>query len=113
MFSVLDGVALSLKKQVCHLGVLLDPGLVLDEQVATVVRSAFYQFCLLSQLMPFLGRKERPIAVCALVTSSLNYCDILPKKSLQKLMEQRSEKKSTNNGNQFGSLLMTFHISMQ
>ena len=40
---VLDGVALPLKEQVRSLGVLLEPSLSLEPQVASVAQSAFYQ----------------------------------------------------------------------
>lgn len=42
--SVLDGIALLLKEQICSLGVLLDLGFLLDEEVAVMARSAFKQF---------------------------------------------------------------------
>ena len=48
---VLDGVALPLKEQVRSLGVLLEPSLSLEAQVA---RSAFYQLRLVAQLRPYL-----------------------------------------------------------
>lgn len=38
---ILDGLALPLNEQVHSLGVLLDPCLLMDKQVAAVVRSAF------------------------------------------------------------------------
>ncbi|XP_053155745.1 uncharacterized protein LOC128346445 [Hemicordylus capensis] len=47
---VLDGVALPLKDQVHSLGVPRDPALSLEAQVASVARSAFYQFRLIRQL---------------------------------------------------------------
>lgn len=40
---MLDGVALPLKDQVLSLRVLLDQALLLDKQVESVARSAFYQ----------------------------------------------------------------------
>lgn len=43
-----DQVALLLKEKMCILGVFLEPGLVLDKQVAAVVRNAFYQVGLVS-----------------------------------------------------------------
>lgn len=47
---VLDEAALPLKEQACHPVVLLQPGLVLEEQVATMARSVFYQLHLVSNL---------------------------------------------------------------
>lgn len=51
LFPVLGGVALPLKEQIHSLGVLLDPGLLSDKQVAVMSRGTFHQ------LRPFLDRK--------------------------------------------------------
>ncbi|XP_061460454.1 uncharacterized protein LOC133373973 [Rhineura floridana] len=79
---VLDEVTLPLKEQVRSLGVLLDPSLSLEAQVASVARSAFYQFRLVAQLRPYLDREH-------LVTSRLDYCSALyvglPLKTVRKL----------------------------
>lgn len=60
----LDGVPLLLKEQVYSLGVFSDPGLLLDKHIAIVVRSAFYQIQLVSQLRPFLGREDLETDAC-------------------------------------------------
>lgn len=39
-----DGIPLPLKEQVCSPGLLMYQGLLLDKQVATVTKNAFYQF---------------------------------------------------------------------
>ena len=49
---VLDRVALHLKEQVRSLGVLLEPSLSLEAQVASVAQSAFYDLWLVAQLRP-------------------------------------------------------------
>lgn len=64
---ILDGVAQPLKEDVHSLGVRL----LLDRQVAAKVRSAFYPFQLVSQLQPFMGRKDPAAVVNTLVTSRL------------------------------------------
>lgn len=52
-------------------------------------RSTFYQFQLVSHLLPLLGRKDLVTVVHALVTSELDYCNMfykeLPLKIVQKL----------------------------
>lgn len=51
-------IALPMKEQVYSLGVLLDSELLLDKQVADMVRSVFYQLQLISQHLPFVDRNE-------------------------------------------------------
>ena len=74
---VLDGVPLPLKEQVRNLGVLLEPSLSLEAQMASVARSAFYQLQLVAQLHPYLDRDNLASVVHALVTSKLDYCNAL------------------------------------
>lgn len=57
-----------LKEQSYSLGVLKDPGLLLDKQVAAAVKSAFYCLCLVSQLWAFQNRKDLPTLVKARIT---------------------------------------------
>lgn len=72
-----------------YVRVLVDPGLLLDKQMAAVAKSAFYQLQLISQLQPFLNRKVPATVVHGLITSRLDYCNVgymgLPLKSVQKL----------------------------
>ena len=68
---LLDGVAVPLKEQVCSLGLLLEPSLSLEAQVALVTRSAFYQLRLVAQLRPYLDKDNLASVVNALVTSKL------------------------------------------
>ncbi|XP_061451815.1 uncharacterized protein LOC133369973 [Rhineura floridana] len=86
---VLDEVTLPLKEQVRSLGVLLDPSLSLEAQVASVARSAFYQLRLVAQLRPYLDREHLTSVIHALVTSRLDYCNALyvglPLKTVRKL----------------------------
>ena len=74
---VLDRVALPLKEQVRSLGVLLEPSLSLEAQVASVAWNAFYQLRLVVQLHPYLDRDSLASVVHALVTSKLDYCKAL------------------------------------
>ena len=86
---VLDGVALPLKEHVHSLGVLLEPSMSLEAQVASVAQSAFYQLWLVAPLCPYLDRDNLASVVYALVTSKLGYCNALymglPLKTVQKL----------------------------
>lgn len=60
---VLDGVVrLTLKTQVCSLGVFLDSFLCLDAQVSAVARRAFAQLKLVIQLCSFLEMPNLSIA---------------------------------------------------
>ncbi|KAF7253219.1 hypothetical protein EYD10_00056 [Varanus komodoensis] len=74
---VLDGVALPLKDRVHSLGVLLDPEMSLESQVAAVARSAFLQLRLIHQLHPYLDKHCLATVIHALVTSWLDYCKAL------------------------------------
>ena len=71
------------------MGVLLEPSLSLEAQVASVARSAFYQLRSVAQLRPYLDRDSLASVVHALVTSKLDYCNVLymglPLKMVQKL----------------------------
>ncbi|XP_061487325.1 prostacyclin synthase isoform X3 [Rhineura floridana] len=86
---ILDGVALPLNAQIRSLGVLLDPSLSLEAQIASVARGAFYQLRLVAQLRPYLDRENLASVVHVLVTSKLDYCNALyvglPLKTVRKL----------------------------
>ncbi|KAF7242038.1 putative RNA-directed DNA polymerase from transposon BS [Varanus komodoensis] len=73
----LNGVALPLKDRVCSLGVLLDPELFLEAQVTAVVRSAFLQLPLIHQLHPYPEDDCLATVTHALVTSQLDFCNVL------------------------------------
>lgn len=68
---MLDGVACPLKDQVRSLGVLL------DEQIAAVSRSTFHQPRPVYYLHTFLDKKDLTTVSPALVTSRLNFCNVL------------------------------------
>ncbi|XP_053153318.1 uncharacterized protein LOC128345436 [Hemicordylus capensis] len=74
---VLDGVTLPQKEQVRSLGVLLDPDLTMVFQVEAMARNAFYQLRLIRQLHPFLEKNNIKTVVHQLVTSRLDYCNVL------------------------------------
>lgn len=87
---VLDGFVLPRKEQVRSLGVLLDPSLSLEVQVASVAERAFYLPWLVAQLCPYLGRESLASVTDALVISRLEYFNTvymqLPLKTVQKLL---------------------------
>ncbi|KAF7252624.1 Craniofacial development protein 2 [Varanus komodoensis] len=74
---VLNGVALPLKDRVRSLGVLLNPELTLEAQVLAVARSAFHQLRLIHQLHPYLEDDCLATVTHALVTSRLDFCNVL------------------------------------
>ncbi|KAF7246206.1 NIPA-like protein 2 [Varanus komodoensis] len=74
---VLNGVALPLRDKVRSLGVLLDPELSLEAQVTVVARSAFFQLRLIHQLCPYLEYDCLVTVTHALVTSRLDFCNVL------------------------------------
>ena len=71
--------------------VLLDSSLSLDAQVLAVARSAFAQLKLVCQLHLFLERSDLAMVTHALVTSWLDYCNLLyvglPMESVWKLQQ--------------------------
>ncbi|KAF7243828.1 Alanine--glyoxylate aminotransferase 2, mitochondrial [Varanus komodoensis] len=74
---VLNGVALPLKDEVRSLGLLLGPELTLEAQVLAVARSAFHQLRLIHQLRPYLEDDCLATVTHALVTSRLDFCNVL------------------------------------
>lgn len=85
--SVLDGVTLPSKSQVCSLDVLLDSSLSLDIQGLAATRNAFAKLKLVCQLHLFLS--DLATVTHALDTSCLGSCSALyvkmPLKIVQKL----------------------------
>lgn len=71
---VLSVVALTPKVFVQNLGILLDPGLLLDVQVMAMVMNVYYKLWLVSQLRHFLNKNELNMVTSALVMSLLDYC---------------------------------------
>ncbi|KAF7251302.1 putative uncharacterized transposon-derived protein F52C9.6, partial [Varanus komodoensis] len=74
---VLNRVALPLRDKVRSLGVLLDPELSLEAQVTEVARSAFFQLQLIHQLCPYLEYDCLATVTHTLVTSRLDFCNML------------------------------------
>ena len=71
------------------MGLFLDSFLSLDAQVSTVARNAFAQLKLLLQLQTFLERSDLATVTHALITSQLDYCNVLyvwlPVESVRKI----------------------------
>ncbi|KAF7234897.1 E3 ubiquitin-protein ligase TRIM21 [Varanus komodoensis] len=101
---VLNGVALPLRDKVHSLGVLLDPELSLEAQVTAVARSAFLQLRLIHQLRPYLEYDYLATATHALVTSRLDFCNVLyvglPLKTVRilQLVQNRAARLLTGTG---------------
>ncbi|KAF7241323.1 Potassium channel subfamily T member 2 [Varanus komodoensis] len=74
---VLNGAALPLKDRVRSLGVLLNPELSLEAQVTMVARNAFLHLRLIHQLRPYLENNCLATVTHALVTSQLDFCNVL------------------------------------
>ncbi len=60
-----------------NLGVFWDQGLKFDKQINAVISSCFFQLRLLSKIKPFLSLKTLEIAIHALITTRLDYCNSL------------------------------------
>ena len=76
-FPALNGVTLPLRDRVRSLGVLLDPSLTLEAQVDSVARGTFLHLRKLYQLWPYLDEQSRMTVMHALVTSRIDYCNVL------------------------------------
>lgn len=59
---------------VCSLGGLLNPCLLVCEQIVPVTRSAYFQLQLVHQLYPILD-KDLAVLTHALVMSQVDYCN--------------------------------------
>lgn len=68
LFLVLGGVALPQTDPLYNLGILLDTGFMLNEQVAVMVRRSFAQLCFVYQLCLFLDEGALLMIIHALVT---------------------------------------------
>ncbi|KAF7238201.1 putative RNA-directed DNA polymerase from transposon BS [Varanus komodoensis] len=101
---VLNGATLPLRDKVHSLGVLLDPELSLEAQVTAVARSAFLQLRLINQLRPYLEYDCLVTVTHALVTSHLDFCNVLyvglPLKTVQtlQLVQNRAARLLTGTG---------------
>ncbi|KAF7252401.1 hypothetical protein EYD10_01895 [Varanus komodoensis] len=101
---VLNGVALPLRDKVRSLGVLLDPELSLEAQVTAVARSAFFQLQLIHQLRPYLEYDCLATVTHVLVTSRLDFCNVLyvglPLKTVRilQLVQNRAARLLTGTG---------------
>ena len=88
----------------CSLGMLLDLELSLEAQVNSVAKSTFYQFMLIYQLCPYLDRDSLATVIHALITSRLDYCNVLyvglPLKMVRKLqlLQNRTTRLLTGTG---------------
>ncbi len=60
-----------------NLGVFWDQGLKFDKQINAVISSCFFQLRLLSKFKSFLSLKTLEIAIHALITTRLDYCNSL------------------------------------
>ncbi len=60
-----------------NLGVHFDESLKLQKHISSVIGSGFYQLCLLSNIKHFLNVTALEMAVHALITSRLDYCNYL------------------------------------
>ena len=66
-----------MKDEVLGLGVLLDPALSMASQVASVVRSTYFQLTWVTQLYPYLDTGFLTMLIHVLVVSRLDYCNAL------------------------------------
>ncbi len=60
-----------------NLGVFWDRGLKFDKQINAVISSCFFQLCLLYKIKSFISVKTLKIAIHALITTRLDYCNSL------------------------------------
>ncbi|XP_060100566.1 uncharacterized protein LOC132575897 [Heteronotia binoei] len=74
---VFDGAPLIAASRVKSLGVLLEPSLTMEAQIAATAKSAFFHLRRAKQLAPFLERDDLATVIHATVTSRLDYCNAL------------------------------------
>ena len=66
-----------MQNEVRSLGVLLDPMLTMESQVASAVRPAHFHLRRIAQLRPYLDTEALTTLVHALVISRVDYCNSL------------------------------------
>ena len=70
-------ITVSTRDEVCNLGVLLDPALSMENQVTSVVQSAYFHLRWIVQLCPYLNTQSLNTQVHALVVSRIDHCNTL------------------------------------
>lgn len=75
--SPFEGGHPSLVTRVCNLGMILDLQLLFDHHIAAVTQSAFYHLHLARNSQPYLSDLELVTVIYGLVTSRLDYCNML------------------------------------
>ncbi len=66
---------ISVSDHVKNLGVTMYSALVLDKQVSSVVKAAFYQLRVISKLKSILSFKDPETIIHAFVSSRIDYCN--------------------------------------
>lgn len=67
----------TLSQNVRNLGVFFDSDLKFDKQINSVVRTSFFQLRLLAKVKMFLSHRNLEMAIHALISSRLDYCNAL------------------------------------
>ncbi len=75
IISRLASMKISVSDHVKNLGVTMDSALVLDKQVSSVVKAAFYQLRIISKLKSILSFKDLETIIHAFVSSRIDYCN--------------------------------------
>ena len=74
--SLMEG-ALSGKDEMHSLGILMDPALSTECQIAFVVRSVYFHLRQIAHLCPYLDTGSLTTLVLAMIVSRLDYCNAL------------------------------------
>ncbi len=75
IISRLASMKISVSDHVKNLGVIMESSLVLDKQVSSVVRAAFYQLRIISKLKSILSFRDLETIIHAFVSSRIDYCN--------------------------------------
>ncbi len=75
IISRLASMKISVSDHVKNLGVIMESSLVLDKQVSSVVRAAFYQLRIISKLKYILSFRDLESIIHAFVSSRIDYCN--------------------------------------
>ena len=76
-FKVPGSLSQYVKPTITNLGVNIDPGLQLDRQIRSVVKSNFFHLRQLAKIKPFLSRQHFETVIHAFVSTRLDYCNVL------------------------------------
>ncbi|XP_073330272.1 uncharacterized protein [Pagrus major] len=73
----IDGCSISESTHIRNLGVIFDPTLTFQTHIKEITRTAFFHLRNIAKIRPALSRRSAEVVLHALVSSRLDYCNVL------------------------------------